>query len=29
MLNLIVWNTTVYMYKNGLDIKYPIMVDMP
>ena len=29
MLNLIVWNRTVYMYKNGFDIKLSTMVDVP
>ena len=29
MLNWIVWNRTVYMYKNGFGIKWPAMVDMP
>ena len=29
MLNWIVWNGTVYMYKNGFGIKQPTMVDMP
>ena len=29
MLNYIVWNRTVYMYKNGFGIKYRTMVDMP
>ena len=29
MLNWIVWNRTVSMYKNGFGIKWPIMVDMP
>ncbi len=29
MLNWIVWNRTVYKYKNGFGIKYPTMVDMP
>ena len=24
----IIWNKTVYMYKNGFGIKYPKMVDM-
>ena len=28
MLNWIVWNRTVYSYKNGFDIKYPTMDDM-
>ena len=27
--NLIVWNRTVYKYKNGFDIKEPIKADMP
>ena len=29
MLNWIVWNRTVYMYKNGFGIKLPKMIDMP
>ena len=29
MLNWIVWNGTVYMYKNGFGIRYTKMVDMP
>ena len=29
MLNWIVWNWNVYMYKNGFGIKYTTMVDMP
>ena len=29
MLNWIVWNKTVYMYKNGFGIKEPMIVDMP
>ena len=29
MLNWIVWNKTVYMYKNGFGIKEPTMIDMP
>ena len=28
MLNWIVWNITVYIYKNGFGIKWPTMVDM-
>ena len=27
--NWIVWNRTVYMYKNGFGIKWPIVVDVP
>ena len=27
VLNWIVWNRTVYMYKNGFGIKQPTMVD--
>ena len=29
MLNRIVWNRTVYMYKNEFGIIYSTMVDMP
>ena len=29
MLNWIVWNRTVYLYKNGFGIKYFTKVDMP
>ena len=29
MLNWILWNRTVYLYKNGFSIKQPTMVDMP
>ena len=29
MLNWIVWNSTVYLYKNGFGIKKPKKVDMP
>ena len=29
VLNWTVWNRTVYMYKNGFDIKWPKMVNMP
>ena len=29
MLNWIVWNRRVYLYKNGFGIKQPTMVDMP
>ena len=29
LLNEIVWNRTVYMYKNGFSMKYPTMVDVP
>ena len=29
MLNWIVWNRTVYLYKNGFEIKKPTKVDMP
>ena len=29
MLNWIVWNRTVYIYKNGFVIKQPSMVGMP
>ena len=29
MLNWIVWNRTVYFYKNGFGVKYPTRVDMP
>ena len=29
MLNLIVWNRTVYMHKNGFSIKKPTIVEMP
>ena len=29
MLNLIVWNRTDYLHKNGFGVKWPSMVDMP
>ena len=29
MLNWIVWNRIVYLYKYGFDIKEPTKVDMP
>ena len=29
MLNLIVWNRTIYLYKNEFGIKLPMKVDMP
>ena len=29
MLNWIVWNRTVYLYKNGFGIKLSTKVDMP
>ena len=29
MLNWIIWNRTVYLYKNGFGIKSPTKVDMP
>ena len=29
MIKWIVWNRTVYLYKNGFGIKQPTMVDMP
>ena len=29
MLNRIVWNRTVYLYKNGFGIKYHTKVDIP
>ena len=29
MLNWIVWNRTVHMYKNGFGIKWPTMADIP
>ena len=29
MLNWTVWNKTVYLYENGLGIKWPTDVDMP
>ena len=28
MLNGIVWNKTVYLYKNGFGIKWPTKIDM-
>ena len=29
MINWIVWNRTVYMYKNGFGVRWPTMIDMP